>query len=180
MVIYAEEALIQKAANGDRDAFERLFEGERLETVYAYIRPRVRDAHKARDILSDTMLAIWQGIASFSGGARFTTWCIGIARRKLADFYRRDYGEGGEKNARPLEEARLMASEDEGYEQVDAKLTANALLKALTAKERELVELVFNAQMSYQEAADELNMPVGTVKSRMSAIRAKLRKAGGI
>ncbi len=178
MVIYAEEALIQKAANGDRDAFERLFEGERLEAVYAYICSRVRDAHKAKDILSDTMLAIWQGLHSFSGDARFTTWCIGIARHKLADYYRRGYSE--DKNARSLDEARLVAAEDEGYEQVDARLTANALLNALSAKERELVELVFNAQMSYQEAADELDILVGTVKSRMSAIRAKLRKAGEI
>jgi RNA polymerase sigma-70 factor, ECF subfamily len=175
---YTEAALIQKAANGDRDAFEKLFEGERLEAVYAYIRSRVRDRELAKDVLSESMLAVWQGLGAFSGGARFTTWCISIARRKLADHYRRSYT--GEKNERPLEAAENLSAETDDFERVDSKLAANTLLKTLSAKERQLVELVFNAQMSYQEAADELEIPVGTVKSRMSAIRAKLRKAGGL
>lgn len=171
-----EQMLVQRAANGDRGAFERLFEGERLEALYAYIRARVRDSEQAKDVLSETMLAIWQGLNAFSGQSLFTTWCIGIARRKLADSFRRSYA-GKEQ---PLEVAEKMVSDENGYERVEAKLTARKLMKALSSEERELVELVFSARMSYQQAADELGIPVGTVKSRMSAIRAKLRKAGGM
>ncbi len=59
--------------------------------LYNYILSRVSNAEDVQDIFQETILAIWQGLDNYKGDSSFKTWTIGIARRKIADFYRRHY-----------------------------------------------------------------------------------------
>lgn len=164
----ADDRQLEWAIGGDRDAFERVMH-TLLPTVFGYIRHRVYALPDAEDILQETMLAAWQGIGRFDRRCAPTTWVIGIARRKIADAYRRCYRL---PESTPLDEiAELLPAE--GCD-ADEHIDLQTALTGLTVAERELAYLVFAADLPYSEVARVLEVPVGTVKSRMSSLRCKL------
>ena len=165
----AQAELIELAANGDRRAFERLVEGL-LGGLYAYIRTHVSEPENAKDILQEIMLGAWQGIGTFSGCSSFKTWIYGIARRKIADFYRKRCAE-----LSLAEDAYEPEAEEDDYEEVLNAISIEAALKRLRSSDRELLILAFKSQLTYAEIEKLTGIPLGTVKSRMKTIREKLK-----
>lgn len=165
----AEESLIGRAEQGDRAAFERLMRGQ-IRQLYPFILLHVREQSDADDIVQETMLAVWQGLKGFHGASGFATWVFGICRRKIADFYRKAYSE--KQRGIPLADAEELP--DNSTDPLDTASVSEAV-KTLPARDRELLYLVFNARLTYEEAGRVAKLPVGTVKSRMHAIREKLR-----
>lgn len=141
-------------------------------TVYNYILCRVPSKDDAGDILQETMLGIWQGIKGFDGASSIKTWCISVARRKVADFYREAYRRG---DCADLDENDDLPSDDE-YEPLLDKISVESALSGLSRNERELVFLVFNAQLTYAEISALTSTPEGTIKTRIRAVKEKLRK----
>ena len=165
-----EQRLIEQARNGSRDAFERLVEPY-VKALFNYISFRVNDASDANDIIQETMLSIWQSIGSYGHGSSFKTWAFSIARRRLADFYRKSK----KHDSLPLTDfENVFTANGNINESIDRMDIDNALLH-LNSNENELVYLIFQAQLSYQEISAVLGVPVGTIKSRMSSIKSKLR-----
>ncbi len=169
-----EQLLIKRAAAGGGQDFERLMTPY-IEVLFRYIRTHIYADEDAKDVLQEAMLSIWQGLHSYSGGSSFLTWCIAVARRKTADFYRRRYKHGSayfEETDIPL---------DCGFARLsDESIDVSTALDTLKSAEKELVFLIFSAGLTYTETAHIMNIPVGTVKSRMSGIRSKLKqKLGG-
>jgi len=165
-----EQHLIKQTQNGDRDAFERLVEPY-VKALFNYISFRVNDVSDANDIIQETMLSIWQSIRSYEYGASFKTWAFSIARRRLADFYRKNK----KHDFLPLTDfENVFIAKDSLNESIDRMDIDNALLH-LNSNENELVYLIFQAQLSYQEISAVLGIPVGTIKSRMSNIKSKLK-----
>ena len=162
----ARRAPIGLAKSGDKAAFE-LIMGPYVKTLYHYIRLRVGDSRDIQDITQEIMLACWQGLDSFREDSSLSTWIIGIARRKISDFYRR---------ARP--ELNLIDDDlpaPDGADDLIEALDVRQAVKRLPLPEREMVFLIFSARLSYQEVAETLGIPTGTVKSRMSSVKSKLR-----
>lgn len=127
------------------------------------------------DIAQEAMLAVWRSIGSYDGSASFQTWVLAVTRRKIADYFRASY-----KNASlPLDEGAELADDEAVFERVDDALDVESALTGLTASERELVLLAFSAGHTYPEISVITGLPVGTVKSRMHAVKAKLRKQLG-
>lgn len=166
-----ESTLISKASNGDKKAFELLMSNH-LKIIYNYICVHVNNSEDIQDIVQETMLAVWSNLKSFGNNSSFKTWIIGIARRKICDYYRRAY-KAPAISISEVEDSQMI--EDESEKLIKAIDVSN-LLANLSNTEQELVFLVFSAQMTYQEVSEVIQMPVGTVKSKMSAIKAKLRK----
>ncbi|MGI5899095.1 MAG: RNA polymerase sigma factor [Christensenellales bacterium] len=162
--------MIKNAVGGSRRAFEMLMNGY-VRIIYSYALARVGSHQDAQDILQETMLAIWRGIGSFKGESSFKTWLMGIARRKISDHFRSIYKTGG----MPLSDMGDKLSADGGMSSLDEAVDIQNAVKKLNDSERELVFLVFTAQMTYAEASKTLEVPVGTVKSRMSRIKSKLK-----
>lgn len=151
----------------DERRFERLCRPQ-LDALYGYIASRVSE-NDAEDILQETLLSAWRSFSGFDGRSSVKTWLISIARRRICDFYRLrelpEYGLDG------IEIASGADLESDTAERLDA----SAALRYLSPAERELVTLVFDSGLSYAEVSEVLLIPVGTVKSRMSSIRAKLK-----
>lgn len=165
-----EQRLIERTKKGDRNAFEQLI-SPYSAALYNYIAFRVSNDADADDIIQETMLSIWRSIASYNYKSSFKTWAFSIAIRRLIDFYRKN---GGNENLPLTDFENVFKAKDNISESIE-RMDVERALSNLNSKESELVYLVFYAQLSYTEVSAVLDIPVGTVKSRMSGIKAKLK-----
>jgi RNA polymerase sigma-70 factor (ECF subfamily) len=170
----AENTLILKAVEGSDKAFELLMNAH-LKVIYNYICIHIKRDDDIQDIVQETMLAAWSGLKSFRKNSSFKTWIIGIARRKICDHYRSKYRILTVSIFDEFDEKDSLRIEDESDKSIEV-IDINKAVESLNSKEQELVFLAFNAQLTYQEISEVIQVPVGTVKSRMSTIRCKLRK----
>ena len=169
--------LIQKTLSGDEYAFRELTEPY-MPMLYNYIKIKVSGNADIEDILQNTMLAVWQSLAGYSAQSSFKTWIFSIAKRKIADFYRERQAENG-LTAELSDDISDSAGNtgktgDDIFAGIDAKLDLYNALSKLTKENRELVYLVFNAGLTYEEIQDLTGMKTGTVKSRIYYIKKTL------
>jgi RNA polymerase sigma-70 factor, ECF subfamily len=167
-----EVRLLRRIAGGDQDAMAEFYR-RHGRVVFAQILLVVGERALGEEILQDTMLAIWRGAGSFRGESRVRSWVIAIARRQARDRLRRH-------RLRVVDDACLAGqpSTDPGpelvaLERAEAAEVANAI-RALAPAHREVLGLAFGAGLSLPEVARLLEVPLGTVKSRLAAARAAL------
>jgi RNA polymerase sigma-70 factor (ECF subfamily) len=164
-----EDELALAAAAGDRDALEALLDGH-ADRVHAVCRRIVVDAEDALDATQEALLAIVRGIGRFAGRSAFSTWAYRVATNAALDELRR-------RKRRPL-----TAVEDTpdppvagGEDGVDARLDVDAALERVPEEFRVAVVLRDLADLDYAEIATVLDVPLGTVKSRVARGREALR-----
>jgi RNA polymerase sigma-70 factor, ECF subfamily len=164
--------LVRRIAGGDGAAMAELY---RLHggVVLAQIVLMVGERALAEEVLQDTMLAVWHQAGSFRGDSRVRSWLIAIARRQGRDRLRRH-------RLRVVDDAVLTrtASSEPGPElvaltRVEVAQVADAILR-LSLAHREVLGLALGSGLSLAEVAEVLEVPVGTVKSRLAAARVAL------
>jgi RNA polymerase sigma-70 factor (ECF subfamily) len=167
-------ALLSRIATGDQEAIEELYR-RHSRVLLGQLQFMVDQPDLAEEVLQDTMLAVWKGARTFRGGSRVRTWLLGIARRQARDRMRRqrpmpmaDSDLAQQPSPNPGPEA-MAVERAEGRRMVTA-------LSTLTPVHREVVGLVFGADLSLAEVARVLEVPLGTVKSRLHAARAALSR----
>jgi RNA polymerase sigma-70 factor (ECF subfamily) len=173
-----DAALLRRVADGDRDAFGTLYR-RHAHVVLAQIRLAVGEPGLSEEILQDTMLAVWRGAGSFRGVSQVRSWIIAIALRQARDRLRRrrvavvadESVLSGQAAADPGPEAQVL-------ERAELAVVAQAI-RSLRPGHREVLGLVFGADLTLADAAEVLGVPVGTVKSRLAAARAALARAMG-
>jgi RNA polymerase sigma-70 factor (ECF subfamily) len=167
--------LLRGVRSGDRAALVALYH-RHAQVVLAQIDLFAGDRGLSEEILQDAMLAVWRGAGSFRGESSVRSWIIAIARRQARDRLRR-------RRLRIVDD-RLLADqpapgpgpEDVALERATAAAVANAT-RDLSGSHREVLGLVFGAGLSLAETAQVLEIPLGTVKSRLAAARAALSRA---
>lgn len=169
-----EADLLTQIAAGSREAFETLY--RRYEQrLYRYLVGLVREAALAEELLLDVMLEVWRGAARFRGDSKVSTWLLGIARHKALSLLRRQA-----LPIDPLDEATVQVEtpEPNPFERVQAKEQRERLWQAmqtLSPQHREVLELAFVHDLSYQEIAELVGSPVNTVKTRVFYAKQKLQ-----
>ena len=163
------------AATRDRDAFARLFEhfAPRLK---AYLMRAGAPPGAAEDFAQDAMLTVWRKADLFDPRrASAATWIFTIARNRRLDALRRE--------SRPLPVPEMSLAPEEP-EQPDAQLSEaeeaarlNAAMTDLSPEQLEVLRLAFFQGDAHSEIARKLNLPLGTVKSRIRKAMMKLRIA---
>lgn len=168
--------LVRRVADGDRDALAALYR-RHGGVVLAQIVLAVGEPTLSEEILQDTMLAVWRGAASFRGESAVRSWIIAIARRQARDRLRRQpmraVSDVADLSGLPAPEA---GPEEAVIERDEAEAIADAVGQ-LGRLHREVLGLAFGAGLTLAETAAVLEVPVGTVKSRLSAARAALARA---
>lgn len=171
-----EQELLASVSSGNMAAFEELY---RLyeKRVFQYICTFLRDRAVAEEVLSDTMLAVWQGAKNFSHTSRISTWIFGIARHKALDAVRR--------NVRRRQDVELDHAADLGQPGTDpidhihrdqvAGLTQQGMNR-LSPDHREILRLVFYEELPYEDIALLLSIPVNTVKTRVFYAKQQLKQ----
>ena len=161
--------------SGDDDAYLRVI-AEMKGPVYRFAVRLCRDRDTAEDITQETFLAVWRNIASFEGRSKFSTWVFGIAYRQYLAARRT---EDRSPDTVPLEDRHEADhAHDPGIAlaEADRRDRLRRAVYALPDPYREVVCLVHLEELTCREAAEVLEVPIGTVKSRMSCALRLLRE----
>ena len=167
----------QRGPRGPNAAFEAHVVPE-IEVLYRVALSITRSHADAEDLVQDTLLRAYRAIESFDG-RHPRAWLLTIMRNAQVNRVRR-------RRPQPLHDPddvsrRLGTTADEAAQPDEAFMAGvldqhlGAALEALPPKFRQAVELVDVNELSYREAAEVLGVPVGTVMSRLSRARRRLR-----
>ena len=173
------EELVTKIANEqDRKAFKILF-FHFAPRIKSYLLNFKLDSQKAEDLAQDVMLTLWQKAEKFDANkAKLSTWLFRVARNKYIDFVRSQ--KYPELNAE--DHVAKMVAPEETDRQLDEKQTSDNIIvamKKLSNDQRKVIELSFFKELSHSQIAEELSLPLGTVKSRIRTAFQTLRKELG-
>ena len=175
----AVESLIQRCLSGDQLAWEQIVR-QYWRKVFNVAYKFVGKHDEAEDLTQDIFLKIFKSLDTFDRRANFQTWLISISRNLCIDHYRSvrkeretidrevDTGELAPATAEPGPVAAL--------EQRDRVALLKQALSALPETLRTAVLMRDIQELSYQEIADKLRLPEGTVKSRINRGRTELAR----
>ena len=181
-----EELLLRYRATGERRMFDNLVCRYERE-LYNYLRRYLGNAEMAEDVFQATFLLVHLKCKQFEQGRKFRPWLYAVATNSAIDAQRRDKRHrsvsldwAGANHANDAKLADLLVSDDP-----DPLLQASRLehgewvqraLDELSDQMRSVVTLVYYQGLKYREAAEVLEIPVGTVKSRLHAAIQKLNE----
>lgn len=172
--------LVAIAERQDREAFR---------TVFEFYAPRVKsflmraggNSARAEEMTQETMVAIWRKAHLYDPAkAAPATWIFTIARNQRIDAFRREKRPELDPNEPALQVSEPVSPDRQLEGTEDAAILAEAI-SGLSPAERQLLALAYYEDKSQSTISAELGLPLGTVKSRMRQIFAKLRgRLGGI
>jgi RNA polymerase sigma factor (sigma-70 family) len=160
--------LCSHAATGERRAFGELVR-RHGSAVRGVLRRMGAQSAEADDVAQDAFLAAFERIAEFRGEGTFAGWVKKIAARLYLRRLHRDRKLGAMTAEAVEEEAETPRGD------ADATIDLEVALKVLGSMERLCVTMCFGAGLSHSEAAEALNLPLGTVKSHVKRGLEKLR-----
>ena len=178
-----DDALIRRAAQKDEQAFEQLMLLHQ-KAVYNICYRMAGNAEDALDLSQEVFLKLWRTLEQYQFDAAFSTWLYRMTQNACIDFLRRqkrqqhasltvsdDEAAGKELSVpdpAPLPEDRVIFNEKQ-----EAIRTA---MNALPSDFREILELRVVRNLPYEQIAQIMGLPVGTVKSRLARARLQLKK----
>ncbi len=172
----AEELMTAVAERRDRQAFVRLFEtfGPRVK---AYLIRQGADTASAEDLVQDVMLTVWRRAQQFDRSkAAVSTWVFTIARNRRIDTLRR-----ARRPEIDPDDPALVPEPDEPADRVvetaQRRASLHAAVGELPEDQARLLRLAYFEDKSHSVIAEELALPLGTVKSRLRLAMGKLRAA---
>ena len=178
-----DELLIARAQRGERAGFDALVRRHQ-ERAYVYAFRLTRNSETAADVVAEAFLRIHNALPNFKGQSSFKTWLYRILTNCYLDLRKRerarphgsldamlDTGEGevgqqiADDRPSPEEEAQRRARGD----------ALQAALATMPEYQRAMIVMYHSEDLSYEEMAAALDLPVGTVKSRLNRARLNLR-----
>jgi RNA polymerase sigma-70 factor, ECF subfamily len=169
-----DAGLLRRIGRGDEDAMAAFYR-EHGRVVFAQVLLMVGERVLAEEIVQDTMLAVWRGAGSFRGESSVRSWVIAIARRQTRDRLRG-------RRLRVVDDALLADQPGSGPGPEVMALDRAELaevrgaIRELAPAHREVFGLAFGSGLSLPEVAGVLAIPVGTVKTRLTAARTALNR----
>ena len=164
----SDAELLHAVAAGNAGALEQLY-ARYSGALFGYLSRLVGDRMTAEEILQDTILAVWRSAGAFEGRAKVTTWLFGVARRQAHNRLR---------NRAAPEPGELPDQVDQSAGPEELAIAAAggtpvaAAIERLPEHHRDVIALVFVAGLPLADVAEVLEIPVGTVKSRLHHARA--------
>jgi RNA polymerase sigma-70 factor (ECF subfamily) len=166
--------LVMRLQKGDKNAFEELYDTY-ASSLYGLVCKIIHSEETARDLLQDIFVKIWEHIClyNFEKGSLFT-WMLNIARNTSIDKLRKLKKEG---KAEILSPDILVSIDKEQHHTIKTSfLGLKELVERLSPEQKILIEYIYFNGYTQQEVADELGIPLGTVKTRTRNAVNELRK----
>jgi RNA polymerase sigma-70 factor (ECF subfamily) len=169
-----DRELVAKSLQGNEKAFRDLI-GRHHGAAYAVIRGILGDSDEVEDVLQQVYIKIHRGLPSFRGEARFSTWVYQIARNEALNAAKRRRFE-----TTPIEDVALAAPEssspERAYGQRELGERMEAAMARLDESHRLALELRYMGDRSYDEIAEMMQIPLGTVKTYIHRGKAQLKE----
>ena len=169
--------LVQACVNGDQKAYEELFKRYK-DAIFFMLLKMVNNKNDAEDLTFEAFGKAFRNIKQYSPKYAFSTWLFKIASNNCIDFLRKKKGntisiDGKDDNDNErsitLESSGLNPEQDFIKKQ-KAKIMRNEVGR-LKERYRRLIELRYFEEFSYEEIAQELKLPIGTVKAQLFRAR---------
>jgi RNA polymerase sigma-70 factor (ECF subfamily) len=160
--------LVERARLGDPSAFEeivRVMQGP----IRSFARRMMRDAHLGDDAAQEIFIRMWRGLRTHEPRGRFVAWSFTVARNTCIELLRRE-----KRTPMPVE-SEDRAGVDESHSH-DLRQVVNEALAALDEPYRSTF-LLRETGLAYEELAETLDCPVGTIRSRLHEARRRLQTA---
>jgi RNA polymerase sigma-70 factor (ECF subfamily) len=168
-----DELLVIRCRKRDLAAWDELVRRWN-DRLWYYLRRLIDHDHDAANVLQDVWLQVFRGLGTLREDARLAPWLYTIARRAAMTHYRRDYARREETSPVTVD-AETDDAPDEQLRLENAELVHYGLGQ-IALPEREVLTLFFLEDLTLQEIAVLLEIPVGTVKSRLFKARCDLRR----
>lgn len=182
---YPEDyVLIERAQKGDRSAVDTLIrKHERRAYQYAY--RLTSQPEEAADVVADAFVRVYSALQNFKGQSAFTTWLYRILTNCFLDIRKKEKA----RHATSLE-TTLQSGEGEVERQIEdedpdphdllergeRERAVSKAVELLPDYQRAMIVMYHSENMSYEEIAEALDLPIGTVKSRLNRARLSLRQ----
>jgi len=172
-----DQTLVNRAQRGEGEAFAQLV-SRHQRYVYNLAYRLLRDMREAEDLAQEAFLHAWKGLASFQRKAKFTTWLyrivVNLCYNRMPGLRRRlltiDIDDTN------LATAPTAANPPAVVERTERKAFLHQQIAALPDKYRLVITLFYLQELSYQEIATVLNLPLGTVKTHLFRAREHLKQ----
>ncbi|MCB9858496.1 MAG: RNA polymerase sigma factor [Phycisphaerales bacterium] len=182
----ADERLLADFLDGDERAFSQLIRRYDRE-LFQFVARFVRDSAAAEDIVQDTFIQVHSSAQGFDMSRRFRPWMFTIAANKARDHLRTrgrrkevafafDNNDGEQTNFQDFLADAGPAPGDEA-EAEEQRKAVRKIVEALPDHLREVLVLAYFHRFPYKEMAEMLEIPLGTVKSRLHAAVTKFAEA---
>ncbi|MEO6978220.1 sigma-70 family RNA polymerase sigma factor [Mucilaginibacter sp.] len=171
----SEEELVLALRNREKIAIEALYDMY-SSSLYGIISRIIIDTPTAEDVLQETFVKIWNSFASYSTEkGRLFTWMVNIARNLAIDKIRSKDFKNQNKN-QELENNVTFIDEQRNTVYNPELLGIKELVETLKPEQKSILDLVYFKGYTHVEAADELGVPLGTIKTRLRMAIIQLRK----
>jgi len=169
-----DRELVERARAGDPSAFHELLD-RHAGFLYSMAVPLVGNAADAEDVVQETLLGAYRGLRAFEGRASVRTWLAAILIRQAAlrRRHERKRMAASAQAATAVEGSRQAPS---AATAADARIDVTAAIQGLSRDHREVIVLRELHGMSYDEMAQALGVPRGTVESRLWRARRQLQE----
>ncbi len=172
------EATVERCRSGDQAAWTALV-GATIKPLYRLCASFAPSAAVAEELTQEVYLKLWENLEHYREGSNFMAWAWRVARNLLIDAHRKSRRERGAAWLDPEILDRLPSADDPQL-QAERRQRLRLVAQGLRQINPDLAELVLLrdfAGWSYQEIAEAMDIPLGTVKSRINRARLELATA---
>ena len=165
LAVMTDERLMLMFRTGDAEAFAVLFRRYN-DPIYGFFRRRLENQSRAEELAQETFVAILRGIKRYEPRSTFRTYLYGIAIKILM----------AERRKSRIVQSTAMPASDRGIDSsVDAAIWVRRAIEQLDSDHRDVLLLREYEQLSYEEIAQLLGLPLNTVRSRLFRARSALK-----
>ncbi len=167
--------LIDRLRQRDKMALSAIYDAY-AGMVYGTVLKMVADEDLARELVQDVFLKVWNNIGQYDDAkGRLSTWIMNIARNRAIDELRSKSFRNRKEN-RNIENSVDEVEKAEKVNQKEDTLDVRSFADLLRPEQKQLIDLVYFNGYTHEEAAKELSIPLGTVKTRLRNSILELRK----
>lgn len=175
LTTYSEEELVALLRSGSRDGFNYLYHNYSA-VLYGVIFRIVNDEETARDVMQEAFVKIWNNIGQYDASrGRIYTWMLNISRNAAIDKLR-TRGEIMRSKIQTGEDAVNNLQNTHRTEQKPDTIGLRNMVAGLKPEHNSIVDLAYFKGYTLDEVSKALNIPLGTVKTRMRAAMQQLRQ----
>jgi len=159
------DKLVSQFQQKNVKAFEALY-NMYCDSMLGVIYTIVKDKNIAQEVLQDVFIKVWNNADSYSSNkGRFFTWILNIARNAAIDCTRSKSFKNSQKNLDAQLFVDILETNDNLNDKTDA-IGIKRFVKNLAEKCKKVIDLIYFKGYTQKEASEELNMPLGTIKTR--------------